>query len=131
MLPRLILFQSMRLPGSDLRYAFTSSSSRSTLIARASNLTFLPLRKRKSTVAPCPAGCDVVASNVAPVADDLIEPLLLPVVLARRRTWRSICFQYSAACGYCRRFSKTSASCCSGLLGHGPSAARRRSADRS
>ena len=33
----------------------------STLIAWASNLTFLPLRKRKSTVAPWPAGCVCVA----------------------------------------------------------------------
>ena len=42
--------------GFDLRNAFTSSSSFSTLISWAVNSTCRPLRKRYSTVAPRPAG---------------------------------------------------------------------------
>ena len=44
-------------------YAFTSSRSFSTLISWAVNSTWSPLRKRYSTVAPCPAGCVITGSK--------------------------------------------------------------------
>ena len=40
-----------------------------------------PLRKRKSTVAPRPAGWVIDGLELAPGAEDLVQPLSLPAVV--------------------------------------------------
>ena len=73
------------------------------------------MRKRKSTVAPRPAGWVMSGSNWPQLPEDLVELLGLLAVSDRRRRPCSAC-RYSAARSNWRRFSKIDARCVERLL---------------